>query len=92
MNAYYASEKDMDRLWQTARDEADFAFRSAQNEKQRERLKDCDEERKHDKILMQDLVFEKKRNLELNKLLKSLQKRLKLLKNLNLRIGLIISV
>ena len=36
MNAYNASEKDMDRLWQTARDEADFAFRSAQNEKQRE--------------------------------------------------------
>ena len=32
---------------------------------QKERLKDCDEERKHDKILMQELVFEKKRNQEL---------------------------
>lgn len=32
---------------------------------QRERLKDCDEERKHDKLLMQEMVFEKKRNQEL---------------------------
>ena len=36
MNAYNTSEKELDRLWQTARDEADFSFRSAQNEKQRE--------------------------------------------------------
>ena len=35
MNAYNASERDMDRLWQTARDEADFTFRSAENKKQR---------------------------------------------------------
>ena len=35
MNAYNAGEKEMDRLWQTARDEADFAFRSAENKKQR---------------------------------------------------------
>jgi|TARA_R100001443_G_scaffold98863_1_gene105981 hypothetical protein len=34
---------------------------------QKERIKDCDEERKHDKQLLQDLVFEKKRNEELNK-------------------------
>tara|TARA_R110001599_G_scaffold227216_1_gene426318 strand:- start:100 stop:345 length:246 start_codon:yes stop_codon:yes gene_type:complete len=34
---------------------------------QKERIKDCDEERKHDKLLLQDLVFEKKRNEELNK-------------------------
>ena len=33
---------------------------------QKERIKDCDEERKHDKLLLQDLVFEKKRNEELN--------------------------
>jgi|TARA_R100000995_G_C3359924_1_gene66946 hypothetical protein len=33
---------------------------------QKERIKDCDEERKHDKQLLQDLVFEKKRNEELN--------------------------
>ena len=32
---------------------------------QRERIKDCDEERKHDKLLMQELIFEKKRNDEL---------------------------
>lgn len=34
---------------------------------QKERIKDCDEERKHDKLLLQDLVFEKKRNEELKK-------------------------
>ena len=32
---------------------------------QKELLKDCDEERKKDKMLMQDLIFEKKRNDEL---------------------------
>jgi hypothetical protein len=32
---------------------------------QREKIKDCDEERKHDKLLMQELIFEKKRNDEL---------------------------
>ena len=44
-------------------------LKSKDNEilKQHEKLKDCDEERKHDKLLLQDLVFEKKRNEELNK-------------------------
>lgn len=32
---------------------------------QKEQLKDCDKERKLDKQLLQDLVFEKKRNEEL---------------------------
>ena len=32
---------------------------------QRERIKECDEERKHDKQLLQDLVFENKRKHKL---------------------------
>ena len=38
-------------------------LKSKDNEilKQHEKLKDCDEERKKDKQLLQDLVFEKKR-------------------------------
>jgi len=32
---------------------------------QKERIKDCDDERKHDKQLLQDLVFENKRKHKL---------------------------
>ncbi|QDP65233.1 MAG: hypothetical protein Unbinned2819contig1004_24 [Prokaryotic dsDNA virus sp.] len=45
-----------------------YLLTSKENEilEAKERIKDCDQERKHDKILMQEIIFEKKRNEELN--------------------------
>ena len=44
-----------------------YLLTSKENEilQHKEMLKECDEERKHDKLLMQEMVFEKKRNKEL---------------------------
>ena len=44
-----------------------YLLTSKENEllEAKERIKECDEERKHDKIILQDIVFEKKRNEEL---------------------------
>ena len=44
-----------------------YLLTSKENEllEAKERIKECDEERKHDKIILQEIVFEKKRNEEL---------------------------
>lgn len=44
-----------------------YLLTSKENEitQHKEMLKECVEERKHDKLLMQEMVFEKKRNKEL---------------------------